>query len=376
MRDIDLHIPPSALQKCLSKLMAEPFLILERLSLSFTVDETLGLILPKSFLAPNLRHLTLIGVGLPKRLRLLSSTISLATLVLANIRASGYFRPRLLVSRLQLLPQLEELSIGFSIPIPRPSAERELLGKQVTPVTLPNLKLVTFQGVSAYLDRLIAQIRAPLLERLDITLFCQIAFALPHLSHFIDITEGLKLSTAEIFLWSDMACVVLGHHSEGWYDRCFVLRVKCKQLDWQIHGAGQICRELMPVLSGVEKLTLDFHEEMMSTEWQNSEIDDTTWHELQLLRSFIGVKELRICHSLSEELSRALQVGEIMTDPGLLPDLQELISELRKGRTSGLFRSFIRARQVVGHPVRSLFSPLRPFLRLSPESLPIFSFGT
>ena len=58
----------------------------------------------------------------------------------ANIRASGYFRPRLLVARLQSLPQLEELSIGFSIPIPRPSAERELLGEQGTPVTLPNLK--------------------------------------------------------------------------------------------------------------------------------------------------------------------------------------------------------------------------------------------
>jgi hypothetical protein len=46
----------------------------------------------------------------------------------------------------------------------------------------------------------------------------------------------------------------------------------------------------------------------MPTEWQNGEIDGTTWHEL--LRSFIGVKELRICDSLSEELSRALQVDE------------------------------------------------------------------
>jgi hypothetical protein len=115
--------------------MEESFLTLERLYLSFTDDEISDLIVPKTFLAPNLRHLTLNGIGLPKRLRLLSSTISLVTLVLTNIR--GYFRPRLLVARLQLLPQLEELSIGFSIPIPRPSTEAELLGKQGTPVTLP-----------------------------------------------------------------------------------------------------------------------------------------------------------------------------------------------------------------------------------------------
>ena len=373
VRHIVLHIPPSTLQRCLM-LMEGPFLILERLSLSCKIDDILGLILPKTFLAPNLRHLTLIGVRLPKRLRLLSTTISLVTLVLTNIRTPGYFRPRLLVARLQLLPQLEELSIGFSIPIPRPSTENELLGKQGTPVTLPNLKIVTFQGVGAYLERLIAQIRAPLLERLDITLFGQIAFALPHLSHFIDITEGLKFPTAEVFFWRDVVCVVLGLHNEGRYDRRLALRVKCKQLDWQIDCAGQICGALIPALSGVDELTLDFHEQMMPTEWQNGEIDGATWPEL--LRPFIGVKGLRVCHSLSEELSRALQVDEIASDPGLLPDLQELISEFGKVPTSSLFGSFIRARQVAGHPVRSSFSPLRPFLRLSPYSLPIFSFST
>ena len=353
-------------------LMEEAFLILERLSLSFTVDEISGLAVPKTFLAPNLRHLTLNGVGLPKRLRLITSTTSLVTLALTNIRASGYFRPRLLVARLQLLPQLEELSIGFSIPIPRPSTQGELLGKQGAPVTLPNLKLLTFQGVSSYLERFIAQIRAPLLEHLDITLFGQIAFALSHLSHFIQRTEGLNLLNAEVLFWRDVVCVALGHHSGEWYDRLFVLRVKCRQLDWQIDCAGQICRALMPVLSGIEMLTLDFHEEMMPTEWQGGEIDGTTWHEL--LGSFSEVKELRICNSLSEELSRVL---DIASDPGLLPHLEKLISEFRKDPTvtsrANLSRTFIHTRQVAGRPVDLSFSPLRPLLRLSPSSLPIFS---
>ena len=333
------------------------------------------------------------------------------------------------MARLQLLTQLEEPSIGFSIPLPHPNTEGELLGKQGVPVTLPNLKLLTFQGVSSYLERLTAQINAPLLEHLDITLFDQIAFALSHLSHFIKRTEGFKLFDAEVLFWRDVVCIALGRHSGDWYDRRFVLRVKCTQLDWQIDCAGQICRELMPVLSGMETLTLDFHEEVMPAEWQGAgEIDDTTWHEL--LRSFIGVKELRIWNSLSEELSRAL---EIALDPGLLP-LENLIIEFRQDPTTpggfpasnekgqricrqcglpgrykagkcvekwgpgpsgpgtvcdrcykkmkrverrgtlgstSLSRSFLNARQVAGHPVDLSFSPLRP-LSLSPGSLPIF----
>ncbi|KAH9029309.1 hypothetical protein EDB83DRAFT_1890980 [Lactarius deliciosus] len=196
VRSIDLCLPPSILHNSLM-VTGSPFPMLEHLSLSVTVDKITTLILPKAFLAPNLRRLVLFGVGLPKRLRLLSSALSLVTLVLRNIRASSYFNPRLLVARLQSLHRLEELSIGFSIPIPRPSAERELLIKQGPPVTLPNLKILRFQGVSAYLECLVAQIRAPLLEQLDITLFNQLTFTLPLLSHFVR-TGPVKLESNKV----------------------------------------------------------------------------------------------------------------------------------------------------------------------------------
>jgi len=337
-------------------LMDEPFPALEHFSLSFTVDKIITLTLPKTFLAPNLRHLVLLGIRLPKRLRLLSSTVSLVTLVLTNIRASGYIRPRLLVARLQSLLRLEELYIGFSVPIPRPSAEGELLGKQGTPVTLPNLKNLTFRGVGAYLECLIAQIRAPLLERLVITLFNQIAFTLPHLTHFVSITEQIKPDTTEVSFGRD---AVVMNYSTRLHDKHLNLRVKCKQLDWQIDCAAQVCSALMPTISGVEELTLNLYEPMMPTEWQNGEIDGTTWHEL--LRSFIGVKELRICDSLTEELSRALGVDEIGSDPGLLPGLQELVSDFKGEDTASLFGSFIHARRVAGRPVHSSFPARYPY---------------
>ena len=57
---------------------------------------------------------------------------------------------------------------------------------------LTNLKALKFRGISTYLEFLVAQIRVPLLEQLDITLFNQIAFPLSHLSHLLHITVELK----------------------------------------------------------------------------------------------------------------------------------------------------------------------------------------
>jgi hypothetical protein len=180
-RYIYLHPPPSVLQKCLV-LMDERFPILEHLSLWSAANKTTILTgtLPEAFLAPSLRHLALTGIALPKGLPFLTSTLSLVTLILENVQPSSYFHPKLLVTRLQYLPQLKELSVGFSIRIPRPTskAELELSGFQGTPVTLPNLKILRFHGVSTYLECLVAQIETPLLEQLDITLFSQNAFAL------------------------------------------------------------------------------------------------------------------------------------------------------------------------------------------------------
>ncbi|KAH9172510.1 hypothetical protein EDB89DRAFT_885835 [Lactarius sanguifluus] len=350
VRRIDLHLPSSILRKFLM-LMEAPFPILGHLSLSFTADKTTTLALSKTFRAPNLRHLTLLGICLPKRLRPLSSTSSLVTLSLTNIRAFGYIRPRLLVARLQSLPQLEEFIISFSVPIPRPSAERELLGNQGTPVTLPNLKTLRFQGVNAYLERLVAQIRAPLLERLNITLFNQIAFALPYLSHFTNRTEGFKFRVAEVSFGRDMVSVITDNNTQQHNGR-LSFHVMCRQLDWQIDCAAQICSALMPALSGVERLKLQFYDRTMPTEWQNGEIDSTTWHEL--FRAFIGVRELHICAALSQELSRALQVDEARSDQGLLPGLRELVSEFKWERTDNPFGSFIDARRAAGRPVPTL----------------------
>jgi hypothetical protein len=338
VRHIYLDLPPSALQKCL-KLMDGYFPILENLSLSFAVGQLTHHTLPKAFLAPHLHHLDLTGVGLPKRLRLLTSTVSLVTLQLRNIPSSSYFRPRLLAARLSSLLQLEELSIGFSIPIPRPSAEREQLGEQGTPFTLPNLKLLSFKGVGSYLDCLVAQIITPLLERLDVTLFNQIVFAFPHLWHLINSKEGFQLPLATVYFEVDAITISTCRYHWRPYDAPFWLRVKCKQFDWQIDCAAQICSALITILSGVEKLSLESLQVAMP-----GVIDSTSWHEL--LRSFIGVKQLVIKNPLLGELSRALKLDDVGSDPGFLPNLQDIVAKIN------YITSFIDSRRVLGRPVQ------------------------
>ena len=66
------------------------------------------------------------------------------------------------------------------------------------------------------------------------------------------------------------------------------------------------------------------------------------------------------------ELSHALEVDEIGLDPGLLPDLQELVSDYRGEHEDSLFGSFIHARQVAGRPVSfRLLPPSSPTGTLS-----------
>ena len=373
---IDLTLYPSMMDEVVI-LMDEHFPILKHLSLSFTYPNSPARTLPnpnfpKGFLAPNLRHLSLPAISPPRRLRFLTSTVSLVTLELHNIQASSYVRPRVLAARLGSLPLLEELFIRFSVPIPRPSTERELLGEQRTPVTLPSLKVLRFHGVGAYLESLVAQIRVPLLERLSIELFNQIAFVLPHLFNLINITEVFQLSSATVGFYMNGVNLQVPTWADS-LSRSFDLHVRCTPLDWQIDCVAQICHALIPTLSSVEELSLDYLRRWKPHELQNGAIDSTTWHDL--LRSFIGVKKLYINYRtlLNEELSRALQADEVGSDPGFLPNLRSIHTHGNE------FTSFIDTRQAVGRPVE--FQHIGPTMPLpergpSPAVVNVVSLST
>jgi hypothetical protein len=350
VRRVDLRAPSSSLRMWFWKMNA-PFPGLEELSLSSTTTET-SLVLPETLQAPDLRHLALDGIGLPTAL--LSSAVALSTLSLSQIGASCYFPPRHLVTQLRVLPRLEELTISFAISIPRPSSEGELLLAPIPPVTLPTLRQLKFEGVDVYLDNLVAQINAPLLERLSLTLHFDIAFTLVNLTEFIQRTdsEGFTCLVGRVIFNKDGTSIDSGYNEQQGVGKSSLhVNVSCKSLDWQIGSAAEVCSALGEVLSTVEDLTLDLRVIGMPPDWEST-LDGELWHELLL--PFTGVKKLHIGSSLTLELSQALE-----SDAGgvVLPGLQELDVSLKTDDVTNALTGFIESRESVGRHIILLVPP-------------------
>ena len=326
--------------------MNKHFPRLKDLTLLSTTSESMNLMLPETFQAPDLRRIALHGIGLSAGLTFLSSVTALSKLSLTDVGASCYFSPGDLVSHLQDLPCLEELSIGFALPIPLPSSERELLLSPIPPVTLPTLRQLTFRGVDVYLDNLVAQINTPLLEQLSLTFFFDLAFTFVNLAQFIHETKGFRCLVARVIFNEDGASIDTNHYGQ----RKLSLHVNCRPLDWQIDSAAQVCIALGKVVSIVEELTLDLDVGvpliLLNT------LDSMMWHELLL--PFIGVKKLHIRPLLEYQLSRSLEsvAGGVALEP--LPELQELYLYTRNPYARKGFSAFFKFRNFVGRPVRLL----------------------
>ena len=330
---------------------------LEDLSLLSTTIEETNLMLPETFQAPDLRRLSLHGISLPKRSSLLSSAIALSTLSLTHLGASFYIPPGQLVIHLRGLPLLEELSIGFVIPIPlpsseeHPSSEEQLLPVPILPVILPALRRLTYRGEDVYFDNLVALINTPLLEQLTLIYFFDPTFSLANLTEFIHRTERFGCLAAQVIFNKDGASIYCEQQSI----RKLSLRVNCEPLDWQIDSATQVCNALGNVLSSVEELTIDLDEHWMPSNWDNT-LDSTVWHELLL--PFIRVKKLHIGFLLTFELSQALDAAAGGLVLELLPGLQKLEVQLEIDDANKVFSAFIETRESVGRPVHLLALPI------------------
>ena len=355
LRRVVLQAPSSRFRIWLES-MNKPFPKLLDLSLLSTTLEEMGPILPETLQAPYLRCLSLHGISLSTGLPFLSSAIALSTLSLTHIGASSYFPPGHLVIQLQGLLHLEELSIGFAVPIPPPGSEGELLPVPNLPVTLPTLRRLTFGGVDVYLDNLVAQINTPLLEQLTVTLFFDLTYTLVNLNEFIRRTEGFRCLTVQVIFNSDGASIDLdaGHNKQRGIGK-LSCRVTCNSFDWQIDSVTQVCSALREVLSAVEELTLDLDANGVPSDWEDT-LDSMFWHELLL--PFIGVKKLHIGSSLTLKLSKALEsvTGELVLE--LLPELQEFGVQLRIDYAKNMFSGFIKTRESVGRPVHLLALPI------------------
>ena len=345
VRRIRLRTPLPNLRKLIMAI-DEEFPVLEYLIVSPPIeDNSTVLRLPETFRAPHLRHLVLAGFALPMGSRLLATAVGLVTFGLVVEHPSAYFRPNILLQWLSFMPQLEMLQIYFYFAVPNRDVERQLMNApNMRHVTLSNLRLFRFKGVSAYMEAVVRRITTPRLKNLDIQLFKQLTYSVPYLMQFINTTENLRFDSAIFQFFGDGVEVKLYPREEDWMG--LLVTINCLHLDWQASFVAQIVTSLASISSSVEHLTLRHEVHGRSSE-EHNEVDRTEWHNL--LRSFSNVKTLRADDGLVKELSRCLRLDDEEPPVELLPELQELTYS--GGDIGDAFKSFIDARQNAGRPV-------------------------
>ena len=302
---------------------------------------------PETLQAPHLRNLSLEGFALPVGSRLLTTAVSLVRLHLVMVHPSTYFHPNTLIQWISLMPHLETLIIYFTSSIPNRDVERQLThAPNIAPITLPNLHLINFRGVSSYLEKLVHRITTPRLEKIIVGFYNQLSFSIPRLLQCIDAAENLRFGNV-VLTFSDKTVdmVVSPHEETGVY--ILSIRVLCWHLDWQVSSAIQISNSLSQTFSAVERLDLQHKAHSESSE-EHNEVDRTEWRKL--LRPFSNVKTLRIQEGLVKDISRCLQLEDRELPLELLPELQ-VLRTFGSNNIGDALTSFIDARRNAGRPV-------------------------
>ena len=343
---ITVSFVPSSQWENVLEALHQPFPSLDFLQLACK-DETLP-VLPDSFLggsAPNLERLVLDHIPFPGLPKLLLSATHLVHLHLYRIPHSGYISPEVMVTCLSVLTRLKSFLIGFESPQSRPDRRRP---PPQTRTLLPILDSLRFQGVSEYLEDLVARIDVPLLNDLNITFLHQLIFEIPQLNQFISRTpKFIAFDKAYVQFGNRLVSVALPPKSVS--ELGLVFEIICDQSDWQLSSLAQLCSFSFPqaLIPAVERLYI-IDEVRSQLRWQG-DIESDQW--LELLQPFTGVKEFYISRGFAPRITPALQeLAEEWVTEASLPALKTIF--LQGEHLSGsAIEHFIAARQLAGHPI-------------------------
>ncbi|KAI0298756.1 hypothetical protein B0F90DRAFT_670765 [Multifurca ochricompacta] len=239
---IQLYLTHSLLEKC-APLMLQPFPLLERLSLSSHADEMPGwAYFPSTMFggsAPRLRDICLSGITFPAIPKLLLSAKNLLSIELIGLPMTEYLSPESLVTSLSAMTELRTLKINL---LP-PSSRRDQKTRRppsLTRIALPALIWLEFQGVSEYLEGVVARIEAPRLNYIDIVFFNQLIFEIPQLTQFMSRTERFKIhSEARVDSSLNGISITLTPLTAPFVLTKLELKILCQHLDWQISSMAQ-----------------------------------------------------------------------------------------------------------------------------------------
>ena len=349
-----IDVPCSQLDKVLSA-MQQPFPALTYLAFLY-VGETLipPVAIPASFLggsAPRLQTLMLDYFPFPGLSNLLLSATHLVELYLRRIPHSEFFSPETIVTCLSVLTKLQKLSILFEFHQRLPGQRRQLSPPH-TRTLVPALTLLGFSGDDEYLEDLVAQIDAPLLNGLRINFYDRPIFYTPQLARFISRTPNFKTHEEARVTLSNWDVSITLPQTFGEVD----LSISCTEADGtlflvSLESVAEVCSSSFPqsLISAVEHLYL--LEDEPSVLYLQDNIENSQW--LEVLHPFTGVKSLYLSSRITPRIVPVLQefLGERVTE--VLPALQTLFLEetLPSGPAQETIGQFVAARQLSSRPI-------------------------
>ena len=330
--------------------MQEQFPSLTHLMLGLVDDGYPAPELPDGFLggsAPRLKSLELFFIGFPALPKFLLSATHLVHLTLIYHPLCGYVSPEAIVTGLAALTNLKSLIIVFYPVLSLPNPESRHLPPRIRTV-LPALTRFEFQGLSEYVEDLVARIDAPLLDSIGITIFHELTFDIPQLAQLMRRTtrfQALNEIHVDFFLNVNFnQCVVQieTQLSTKTFDDKSTLTILHRESDGLLLSLAQVFTSFIPSIYMVEHLYL-----YGRPQWLD-DAEGIQW--LEFFRPFTAVKNLHISQYFARFFALALQdlVGERAAD--VLPALESILLE-DADPVSEAIGPFVAARQLSGHPV-------------------------
>ena len=299
--------------------------------------------------APSLRFLHLTNIPFPGLPHLLFSATHLTDLLLDNISHSGYISPEAMVSCFPALTRLERIILQFKSPKSFPIREHHP-PPAPTRTLLPSLTSFGFNGVSEYLEDLVARIDTPLLHKLKIYLFRHLSPESAQLAQFINRSPILEAHNEARVVFKDSSVhLKLGQVFEKGLDIAY--SHKAEEI-WQVSSVAQFCTLSFsqPLAASIERLYI--YDSF--TYWQAYvRVENDQW--LELLRHFTSVKSLYLSQVVVPCIAPALE-GLIEVEErvaGVLPALQNLFLEKLNlsGPAQNAIESFVSGREFSSQPV-------------------------
>jgi hypothetical protein len=204
------------------------------------------------------------------------------------------------------------------------------------------------------LEDFLVRINTPIITTTTITFFNRVVFNIPQLFEFVNRTEALgPVKRVKLFFNGRRARLSvhrLDSPREGdLIDHGFLnVHVLCGAFDWKISFLVQICGQLSPLLSSVERLDIEC-EGIDPLDWQD-DLDHAQW--LEIFRPFISVQSLYI-RGLDELIVPALQELTGVRVMEVLPALRSLFvtDPDPSGSVRQAIEPFISARHLSNHPI-------------------------